>query len=280
MRDTPQRRRFISPAVLLAVLLCFFLPFFSASCSSGVAQMKVTVSGMDQVFGGEPEYSGFRPPPAGENATSADEQKSQISPPALIGFAALVVGVGLGLGLPRPRARWISGAAASGTALVAVVINQVMIHQRAKEVFDQAASTFRDQLGNNPIFGQSIPAPALEFGDEPGFWIVTVLLGLAVAYNVYEVVAPQRGPNRLPMLTADGTGARQPPPLPLGRRQGVQQPARASVSQVSIPLPPVPRPPPLPQVPAGWYRDPHGQPCNRWWDGFQWTHNTSPLAQG
>ncbi len=280
MLDTSQRRRFISPAVLLAVLLCFFLPFFSVSCSSGVAEMKATVSGMDQVFGGEPAYSGFRPPPASESATAADEQKSQISPWALIGFAAIVVGVGLGLGLPRPRARWISGAVASGIALVAVVVNQVMIHRRAKEALNQAASTFRDQLGNNPIFGQSIPVPALELGDEPGFWIVTVLLGLAVVYNVYEVVVLQRGPNRLPRLAADGAGAPQPPPLPVGRRQGVQQPARASASQVSVPPPPVPLTPPLPQVPAGWYRDPHGQPCNRWWDGFQWTHNTSPLAQG
>jgi hypothetical protein len=280
MPDTSQRRRFISPAVLLAALLCFFLPFFSVSCSSGVAQMKATVSGMDQVFGGEPKYSGFRPPPAGEDATAAHEQKSQISPSALIGFAAIIVGVGLGLGLPRPRARWISGAVASGIALVAVVVNQVMIHRRAKEALDQAASTFRDQLGNNPIFGQSIPLPALELGDEPGFWIVTVLLGLAVAYNVYEVVVLQRGPNRLPRPAADGTGAPKPPPVPLGRMQGVQQPAQASHSQVSVPPPPAPLTPPLPQVPAGWYRDPHGQPCNRWWDGFQWTHNTLPLAQG
>jgi hypothetical protein len=54
-----QRRRLVSPALLLAVLLCFFLPFFSVS-SSGVGQMKATVTGMDQVFGGEPEYTGFR----------------------------------------------------------------------------------------------------------------------------------------------------------------------------------------------------------------------------
>jgi Protein of unknown function (DUF2510) len=280
MLDAPQRRRFISPAVLLAVLLCFFLPFFSVSCSSGVGQMKATVSGMDQVLGGEPEYSGFRPPPIGEDATAADEQKSQISPAALIGFAAIIIGVGLGLGLPRPRARWISGAAASGIALVAVVVNQVMIHRRAKEGLDQAASTFRDQLGNNPIFGQSIPMPAFELIDESGFWVVTVLLGLVVAYNVFEVVVLQRGPNGLSRLAADGAGAPQPPPLPLGSRQGVQQPARASASQASGPSPGVPLTSPLPQVPAGWYRDPHGQPCNRWWDGFQWTHNTSPLAQG
>ena len=242
--------------------------------------MKATVSGMDQVFGGEPEFSGFRPPPAAEDATAADEQKSQISPAALIGFAAIIVGFGLGLGLPGPTARWISGAVASGIALVAIVVNQVLIHRRAKEGLDQAAATFRDQLGNNSIFGQSIPTPAFELSDEPGFWVVTMLLGLVVAYNVFEVVILQRGPNRLSRLAADGASAPQPPLLPLGRRQGVQQSARAFASKASVPPHPVPLPSQLPQVPAGWYRDPHGQPCNRWWDGYQWTHNTSPPAQG
>ncbi|WP_374615902.1 DUF2510 domain-containing protein [Frankia sp. AgKG'84/4] len=43
----------------------------------------------------------------------------------------------------------------------------------------------------------------------------------------------------------------------------------------SIPPPP---PPPSPEVPAGWYRDPDGQPCNRWWDGDRWTSYTAPLT--
>jgi len=153
MYNAVQQRRFISPVLLLAVLLCFFLPFFSVSCSSGLGQMKGTVTGMDQVVGGEPEYSGFRPPPTG-SAVTAQEQKSQISPTALVAVAAIVVGGGLGLGLPRPGARWISGAVASGIAFVAVVVNQVMIHRRAQEALDQAASTWREQLAANPLFGQ------------------------------------------------------------------------------------------------------------------------------
>ena len=44
------------------------------------------------------------------------------------------------------------------------------------------------------------------------------------------------------------------------------------------PVPPPVAPPPPPQVPAGWYRDPNGHPCNRWWDGYSWTSNTAPLA--
>lgn len=46
---------------------------------------------------------------------------------------------------------------------------------------------------------------------------------------------------------------------------------------VQAPLPaPTPPPPPPPSVPAGWYSDPHGQPCKRWWDGASWTSHTSP----
>lgn len=231
MLDAPQhglrRRRFVSPAVLLAVLLCFLLPFFSVSCSSGVGQMKATVTGMDQVFGGEPEYSGFRPPPAGEDATGAGEENSRFSPWALTGFAAIVCGIGLGLGLPRPRARWTAGAVASGIALGVVVVNQVMVHGRAQEALDKAESTFREQLGSTPIFGQSIPMPVLELDDEPGFWVVSVLLGLVVAYNVVEIVVLQRGAEP-PPLTGGTTGTRQPPPLPSGNGAAPRRPRSLS----------------------------------------------------
>jgi hypothetical protein len=46
----------------------------------------------------------------------------------------------------------------------------------------------------------------------------------------------------------------------------------------SPPGPAAPTLPPPPTIPAGWYQDPDGQPCNRWWDGQQWTANTAPLT--
>jgi len=196
MLDVSQRRRLVSPALLLAVLLCFFLPFFSVSCTSGVGQMKATVTGMDQVFGGEPEYTGFRPPPSATGGIAAGGENNGLSPLALVGFAAVVAGIGVGLGLPRPRTRWVSGAVASGIALAGVVVNQVLVHDRAREGLDRAESTFRSQLGDNPIFGQSFPIPAFGLEDEFGFWVVTMLLGLVLAYNVWEVVALQRGSDR------------------------------------------------------------------------------------
>jgi hypothetical protein len=126
MLDVSQRRRLVSPALLLAALLCFFLPFFSVSCTSGAGQMKATVTGMDQVFGGEPEYTGFRPPPSATGGIAAGGENNGVSPSALVGFAAIIVGIGVGVGLPRPRDRWVSGAVASGIALVGVVVNQML----------------------------------------------------------------------------------------------------------------------------------------------------------
>ncbi|MBL8925963.1 MAG: hypothetical protein JNM77_06960 [Pseudonocardia sp.] len=268
MPDAPQRRRFVSPALLLAILLCFFLPFFSVSCTAGVGQMRATVTGMDQVFGGEPEYTGFRPPPTAQGTTAVAEQNSRVSPPALIGFAAIVVGIGVGLGLPRARARWMAGAATSGIALVAVVVNQVMAHDRAQEALGGVGSSFRSQLGNNPIFGRSIPTSMFELDDESGFWVVTVLLAVVLAYNVYEVVVSRRGSNR-PELAAGCAGVPQTPPVQSGRTGAGGWPQAAPPRQHSSqptdawPAPQHPQPDPqdpAPGYPAGDRQPPHQPP--------------------
>nr|WP_085948930.1 DUF2510 domain-containing protein [Parafrankia sp. EUN1f] len=48
--------------------------------------------------------------------------------------------------------------------------------------------------------------------------------------------------------------------------------------QAPAPYQSAPPPPPPSNVPAGWYRDPNGQPCSRWWDGHHWTEHTAPLS--
>lgn len=32
------------------------------------------------------------------------------------------------------------------------------------------------------------------------------------------------------------------------------------------------------QVNPGWYRDPDGRPCERYWDGMNWTLETRPIS--
>lgn len=34
---------------------------------------------------------------------------------------------------------------------------------------------------------------------------------------------------------------------------------------------------PPPNIPPGYYPDPNGAPCQRWWDGQQWTDATAPM---
>jgi hypothetical protein len=31
-------------------------------------------------------------------------------------------------------------------------------------------------------------------------------------------------------------------------------------------------------VPSGWYPDPHGLNCERFWDGTEWTQETRPMS--
>lgn len=32
------------------------------------------------------------------------------------------------------------------------------------------------------------------------------------------------------------------------------------------------------EIPAGWYPDANGQPCERYWDGENWTEETRPVS--
>lgn len=32
------------------------------------------------------------------------------------------------------------------------------------------------------------------------------------------------------------------------------------------------------EVPSGWYPDANGKPCERYWDGKNWTEETRPLS--
>jgi hypothetical protein len=47
-------------------------------------------------------------------------------------------------------------------------------------------------------------------------------------------------------------------------RNAVREQTRAQVQQQPVTAP-------------GWYRDPAGMPCLRWWDGRSWTAATAPL---
>ncbi|MGW1677070.1 hypothetical protein [Saccharopolyspora sp. NPDC002376] len=47
------RRKAISPAGFLLVMLCFGLPFVTVSCESSVGSISAEITGWDLVFGGK-----------------------------------------------------------------------------------------------------------------------------------------------------------------------------------------------------------------------------------
>lgn len=59
----------------------------------------------------------------------------------------------------------------------------------------------------------------------------------------------------------------------------VQERYAHPVSAGSLPPPgTLPAPPPPPVVPAGWYPDVTQPSTQRYWDGYQWTEHSAPLA--
>lgn len=244
MADSTQRRRFISPAGLFLVLLCFFLPFFSVSCSSGFGELSVTATGMDQVFNGRPDYSGYQP-----TAARTRDAEVGVSPLLVIALVAIVAGIGLGLGLPKPLARWAAGAGASLLALLLIVVNQIALHSRVNQELDTAA----EGLGDNP-FAASF-RPMITVSDGAGFWIAVVLLLALVGYNVVEV-AWQRSPNRRPRFLAGGASSQSP--YPSGGRPAPPPPGQAPPGQWYPPgtTPRQPFPPGQWYPPAPGTRDP------------------------
>lgn len=54
------------------------------------------------------------------------------------------------------------------------------------------------------------------------------------------------------------------------------QPQQANVTVVVEQPAAVPAPT-AGHLPAGYYPDPDGKPCQRWWNGYNWTETTAPL---
>jgi hypothetical protein len=89
-------------------------------------------------------------------------------------------------------------------------------------------------------------------GTSVGFWLqpiggLILASGALVAYLAHE-----------------GDLAAFPTEYPAGTPVGADRPA-----------PPPPEQAPAPEVPAGWYPDPAGEARQRYWDGRQWTSQTT-----
>jgi hypothetical protein len=79
----------------------------------------------------------------------------------------------------------------------------------------------------------------------------------------FDAIAGAEGQSPTAWSAASGPLATLPPIDTAGT-------AYFAAGQTSVPVPAAP------QVPPGWYPDPHGAPAQRWWDGAGWSAHTAP----
>jgi hypothetical protein len=96
-----------------------------------------------------------------------------------------------------------------------------------------------------------VVASDVEMGLLAFLWILAAPFVVFGSMLVREIVRMTRE-----QMAASG---REPPGNASAAPDAAQQPA-----------------PTTPAVPPGWYPDPYGMPCSRWWDGGQWTEATGP----
>ena len=109
---------------------------------------------------------------------------------------------------------------------------------------------------------------AAEFGRKQGkLWANVMTMGGVAAVQAFTVDCRSCGHK----LSSHDRGS---------DHQGNSYAAPVVVQQTApTPTPPAAVAPPLPpQIPAGWYPDPNGQPCSRWRDGLRWTDSTAPMT--
>lgn len=193
-------KRLISPSGLGFVVLCFFFPFFTVSCSGMLGSLDVTYSGMSLVFNGSPSVSGSLAPELGPD--ELEDLRPGAQPLVLITLLVLLVGGVLSAALPNPLARTLSALSAAGLALLLAVVNQIGMHGAVEQ-------EIREQAGSDFQFAD------YSTGSGVGFWLLIAVLSGVVVYNVVDLVLLRRGPAP-GVVTAGGSPPGGPPPPGFG----------------------------------------------------------------
>ncbi|GAA1527121.1 hypothetical protein GCM10009827_050160 [Dactylosporangium maewongense] len=171
---TPLRRRWLSPATVLLILLCFALPFATVSCGlpDGYGRAKpggtTSYTGFDLASGGTPDVASDQLRPDGERRPDRlAPQPSYIAGLLLLG-AVLAVTVGLA----QDRRRRVAAAVLAGLAALALVAGQLLVTDRLA-----AAVAGQSRLPEGRTPGDMV-------GTGPGFWLAVTLLTLLAAGNL------------------------------------------------------------------------------------------------
>lgn len=243
-------KRLISPSGLGFVVLCFFFPFFTVSCSGMVGTLEVTYSGMSLAFNGAPSVGGSL---AGElSSADVDDLRAGVQPLLLIALTTALVGGVLSAALSGPLVRAVAGLAAAGLSALLVLLNQIGMHGSVEQAIEEEAG------------GEALQLAEYSATTGVGFWLALLVSLGVVVYNVVDLVLLKRGP--APGVTVPGgmppvggqvpPGFGQAPPRPQGQyppqgtgQQG-QYPPRGPGQQGPGPQGTVPQGPYPPQGPG------------------------------
>ncbi|MEU0562130.1 Hsp70 family protein, partial [Dactylosporangium sp. NPDC006015] len=171
---TPLRRRWLSPATVLLILLCFALPFATVSCGlpDGYGRAKpggtTSYTGFDLASGGTPDVASDQLRPDGERRP--DRLAPQ--PTYIAGLLLLGAVLAVTVGLAQDRRRRVAAAVLAGLAALALVAGQLLVTDRLA-----AAVAGQSRLPEGRTPGDMV-------GTGPGFWLAVTLLTLLAAGNL------------------------------------------------------------------------------------------------
>jgi hypothetical protein len=136
----------IRPAGLLLALMCFALPFLAVSCDAPMGSVSAEYAGGDFVFGGEPSFTGSAADEAtsGEEGVPDEDARVGPQPSAVLAFLAIIGSLVLAAA-PRLRTHTLANLGASGAVSLLVVVNQIVLHDKAVSELEESEGIFAAQ---------------------------------------------------------------------------------------------------------------------------------------
>lgn len=162
-------RSLLSPSGFAFVTLCFFLPFLTLSCESGMGDLHVTYTGIDLAFDGTPTIEGS----LAEGLSDTHAKNFQTGMQLLVLSSLAVAGLGflLTLLVPHRPTQLFFGLIAAVVSLGALVTDLVRMFQEHGELLEGPGT---DTLG----------VGVTDTGIGLGLWLALGLLVFLVPFHI------------------------------------------------------------------------------------------------
>ncbi len=179
----PGWARWISAALFAAVLLCFFLPFASTSCTlpggygNGAQGTSTVYHGTDFLTGSEPSLNQNGVPPSNQPESGV---VLGVQIPAILAVLSCISG--LAASLVVRRRRHLTALCLAVVAGLLLILNQLSVRQ---QIADRISHDFNARLVSGKV-------PSDYVNNEPGFWLALLLLLGAAILNGIAVQRERR----------------------------------------------------------------------------------------